>query len=541
MLKKIWKKVKYLMTMVGAELAEAQEGGGLVLSADLEGNLNLLQERLGKSPDIIIRRLRLDLEQKTMAAIVYIEGLTDEKIINEHILHPLMKAKGPVKGIKDHEKILERLMAQVITVGGVQKTVKIEQIVSLVLAGDTAFLLDGAVNALLLSTRGWQKRALEEPDTEVIIKGPRIGFVETLRVNTALLRREIGHPNLTFETLVVGKKTKTDVCLAYLQGLTDQRLVDEVKRRIRRINTDAILAAGFLEEFIEDAPFSPFATVTYTERPDVAAARILEGRVAIITDGTPAVNTVPALFVESFQNPDDYTFRPYYSTIIRWIRYLSFALSILSPAIYVSLATFHQELLPTTLLISMAAATEGTPLPTVLEAVGLGLVFELLREAGIRLPRPVGQAVSIVGALVIGEAVVSAGLISAPTVIVVALTAISSFITPAQVGVEALLRLSLTIIAGALGAFGVVLALLAVLVHLAALRSFGVPYLSPLAPLVPRDLKDVAIRAPLWTMLTRPEFIGGKDPQRQEFRLRPEVPAITQESKEDLRKRKDQE
>lgn len=539
MLKKIWKKVKYLMTMVGAELAEAQEGGGLVLSADLEGNLNLLQERLGKSPDIIIRRLRLDLEQKTMAAIVYIEGLTDEKIINEHILHPLMKAKGPVKGIKDHEKILERLMAQVITVGGVQKTVKIEQIVSLVLAGDTAFLLDGAVNALLLSTRGWQKRALEEPDTEVIIKGPRIGFVETLRVNTALLRREIGHPNLTFETLVVGKKTKTEVCLAYLQGLTDQKLVDEVKRRIRRINTDAILAAGFLEEFIEDAPLSPFPTVTYTERPDVAAAKILEGRVAIITDGTPAVNTVPALFIESFQNPDDYTFRPYYSTIIRWIRYLSFALSILLPGVYVSLATFHQELIPTTLLISMAAATEGTPLPTVLEAVGLGLVFEILREAGIRLPRPVGQAVSIVGALVIGEAVVSAGLISAPTVIVVALTAISSFVSPVQVGVAAFLRLSLTVIAGALGAFGIVLTFLAVLVHLASLRSFGVPYLSPLAPLVPRDLKDVAIRAPLWSMLTRPEFIGGKDPQRQEFQLRPEVPALTKESKEEIKEKDD--
>ena len=526
--------------MVGTELAEAQEGGELVLSADLEGNLNLLQERLGKSPDIIIRRFKLDQEYQAEAALIYVEGLTDEKVINEHILRPVMKAKGTVKGIKDQEKILERLMAQVITVGGVQKTAKIEQIVSLVLTGDTAFLLDGAVNALLLSTRGWQKRALEEPDTEVIIKGPRIGFVETLRVNTALLRREIGHPNLTFETLVVGKKTKTEVCLAYLQGLTDQKLVDEVKRRIRRINTDAILAAGFLEEFIEDAPLSPFSTVTYTERPDVAAAKILEGRVAIIIDGTPAVNTVPALFIESFQNPDDYTFRPYYSTIIRWIRYLSFALSILLPGAYVSLATFHQELIPTTLLISMAAATEGTPLPTVLEAVGLGLVFEILREAGIRLPRPIGQAVSIVGALVIGEAVVAAGLISAPTVIVVALTAIASFVSPVQVGVATILRLSLTVIAGALGAFGIILTLLAVLVHLASLRSFGVPYLSPLVPLVPRDLKDAAIRAPLWSMLTRPEFIGGKDPQRQEFQLRPGVPALTKESKEEIKKEDDQ-
>ncbi|HHU51191.1 MAG TPA: spore germination protein [Firmicutes bacterium] len=537
MFKKIWRKAKYFMTIAGTEQAEEDGEEGMSLSPVLGENLHSLRQRLGKSSDIIMRRIILNLERKVEAAVVYVEGLADEKVINDHILSPLLKVKGT--GKKDSVKILEYLADEVITVGGVRRTGNIDRLVSLVLAGDTLFLLDGSARALLLSTRGWEKRALQEPDTEIIIKGPRIGFVETLRVNTALLRREIGHPDLTLESLEVGAKTKTEVCIAYLQGLTDQRLVDEVKRRIRRINTDAILAAGFLEEFIEDAPLSPFATVTYTERPDVAAAKILEGRVAIFTDGTPVVNTVPALFIESFQSPDDYTFRFYYSTIIRWIRYLSFALSILSPAIYVSLATFHQELLPTTLLISMAAATEGTPLPTVLEAVGLGLVFELLREAGIRLPRPIGQAVSIVGALVIGEAVVSAGLISAPTVIVVALTAISSFVAPVQVGVAALLRLGLTVIAGLLGAFGIVLALLVVLVHLASLRSFGVPFLSPVAPLVPRDLKDVVVRAPLWAMLTRPKFIG-RDPQRQSFDLRPAPPGITEQKKDSREKEGDQ-
>lgn len=540
MFKKIWRKAKYFMTMVGTEQAEGDGEEEARLSPVLGENLHSLRQRLGNSSDIVMRRIILNLERKIEAAVVYVEGLADEKIINDHILCPLLNVQGPTKGRKDSTKILEYLADEVITVGGVRSTGNIDRLVSLVLAGDTVFLLDGSDRALLLSTRGWQKRALQEPDTEVIIKGPRIGFVETLRVNTALLRREIGHPNLTLESLEVGAKTKTEVCIAYLQGLTDQRLVDEVKRRIRRINTDAILAAGFLEEFIEDAPLSPFATVTYTERPDVAAAKILEGRVAIFIDGTPVVNTVPALFIESFQSPDDYTFRFYYSTIIRWVRYLSFVLSILSPAIYVSLATYHQELLPTTLLISMAAATEGTPLPTVLEAVGLGLVFELLREAGIRLPRPIGQAVSIVGALVIGEAVVSAGLISAPTVIVVALTAISSFVAPVQVGVAALLRLGLTIIAGILGAFGIVLVLLGVLVHLASLRSFGVPFLSPVAPLVPRDLKDVVIRAPLWAMLTRPEFIGRRDPQRKSFDLRPALPDLTEQGDDSQKKEGDQ-
>jgi len=521
--------------MIGTEVQDEAEEKKVVLTSNLEENIRMLSARLGRSPDINIRRLKLGSKKKLGAVVIFVDGLIDQQLISDHILGPLMRCKvfPDEKGTIKTGKILELVKDQVITVGGVKEDSKPEDVVCQVLSGDTALLVEGVAQALVLSTKGWQKRAIEEPDIEVIVKGPRDGFVETLRTNTALLRRRIRHPNLTFECLEVGKKTRTEVCLAYLRGLTNPKLVEEVKRRLRRINTDAILAGGFLEEFIEDAPLSPFPTVAYTERPDVAAAKIIEGRVAILIDGTPAVNTVPALFIESFQNPDDYNYRPYYTTVVRWVRYVAFFLSVLSPAIYVALTTFHQELIPTSLLISMAAASEGTPLPTVLEAVGLGLVFELLREAGIRLPRPIGQTVSIVGALVIGDAVVTAGLVSATSVIVVALTAISSFVVPVQVGVAVLLRLSLTIVAGALGAFGVVIVLLAVLVHLASLRSFGVPYLSPLAPLVPRDLKDVLIRAPLWTMVTRPQFIGGGDPQRQEFRLRPEVPRDVNEKKGD--------
>ena len=214
--------------------------------------------------------------------------------------------------------------------------------------------------------------------------------------------------------------------------------MQEVKRRLERIKTDGILNAGYIEQYIEDAPFSPFMTVGYTERPDVAAARILEGRVAILTEGTPVVNTVPFLFVESFQSPDDYNFPLYFTTLTRWFRYIAFAGSVLSPGMFVALTTFHQELLPTPLLISMAAAMERTPLPAVGEALVMGLIFEILREAGIRLPKAVGQAVSIVGALVIGEASVQAGFIGAPVVIVVAFTAISSFAVPKQFDVGAL-------------------------------------------------------------------------------------------------------
>lgn len=505
------------------------------LTNDLSRNLALAGEKLGKSTDIIFRRFTLYLPKEVKAAVIFIDGLVDKTVINEHILRPLMVVGGKGREKTGNTQMEVRgnalglVETSLLTAGEVKKAVTVSDVVDAALSGDTALLIDGAAEALIINSRGWEKRAIEEPDTEVVVRGPREGFVETMRTNTALLRRRIGHPNLTFDVVRLGRKSKTDITIAYLQGIAEDRLVEEVKRRLKRIDTDAILLSGYLEEFIEDAPFSPFPTIAYSERPDVVASKILEGRVAIIIEGSPVVLTVPTLFIESFQNPDDYGFRPYFSSLIRWIRYLAFFLSILSPALYVALATFHQELIPTPLLISMAAATEGTPFPAVVELIVMGIVFEILREAGIRLPRPIGQAISIVGALVIGEAAVSAGLIGAPTVIVIALTAISSFVSPTQVGVSALLRLGLTILAGALGLFGIMIGLLTVLVHLTTLRSFGAPYLAPVAPQLLPDLKDVAVRVPLWAMFTRPRSISRQDPVRQEFRLRPGPPEETGE------------
>ncbi|HEX2952583.1 MAG TPA: spore germination protein [Bacillota bacterium] len=398
------------------------------------------------------------------------------------------------------------------------------KVIEAIMAGDTALIFNKEKTAVIISTKGWEKRSVSEPTTEMVVKGPHDGFVESIRTNTALLRRRIGHPSLTFESFIIGRKSKTDINIGYIKGIANEKIVAEVKRRIKRINIDGILSAGFVEQLIEDAPLSPFLTVGYTERPDVCAARLLEGRIAIFVDGTPVVNTVPNLFIESFQSPDDYNFRPFYSTFVRWGRYLAFLLSILSPAIYVALSTFHHELIPTPLLITMAASTEGTPFPALIEAIGMGIIFEILREAGIRQPRPIGQAVSIVGALVIGQATVSAGLVGAPIVITVALTAIASFVTPKQAEVTAFLRLTLTVLAGFLGAYGIIAGLIIILIHMASLRSFGVPYLSPIMPLTPGDLKDVAVRVPIWAMFKRPRLIGWHDPVRQEFRLMPHPP-----------------
>ena len=525
-----WKRLRFLGSKRDTEPKEPS-----ISISGLSGNLELdqrsLEERLGSSPDLIARRFIVGANQPVEAMIVFAEGLIDKAVIQDHILRPLMSSSqneknglniGGIGWIKEH----------LLTISDLKEQQKIDDLVDAVLGGDTVLLIEGNTNALTLNTRGWEKRGIQEPDTEVIIKGPREGFVETMGTNTAMLRRKLGHPSLTFYAMRIGRKSKTDVSIAYLKGIANDKIVEEVKKRLERIDTDGILAAGFVEQYIEDAPYSPFSTVGYSERPDVVAAKLLEGRIAIFINGTPVVNTVPMLFVESFQSPDDYNFRPFYATIIRWFRYIAYSLSVILPAFYVALTTFHQELIPTELLLTMAAAMEGAPFPAVFEALGMGFIFEVLREAGIRLPRPIGQAVSIVGALVIGEATVAAGLVGAPVVIVVAFTAIASFVVPTQTEVGAILRFSLTVLAGVLGAYGIIGGVLLILVHMVALRSFGVPYLSPIAPLTLIDLKDVLIRAPIWAMFSRPRVIGWQNPVRQKLRIRPELPPGGKESDE---------
>jgi spore germination protein KA len=286
-----------------------------------------------------------------------------------------------------------------------------------------------------------------------------------------------------------------------------------------------VLESGYLEEFIEDNPYSPFPQVVHTERPDRVTASLLEGRVAILTDGTPFALIVPAEFITLMQSPEDYYERYMVATAIRWLRYIGFAMSLLLPSLYIAITTFHQEMIPTRLLISLAAAREGVPFPALVEALMMEFTFEALREAGIRLPRAVGQAVSIVGALVIGQAAVQAGIVSPLMVIVVAITGIASFMNPAfNIALTMrLMRFPLMLLAATLGLFGVMVGILAILIHLAGLRSFGVPYLSSLAPLHTKDLKDVAVRAPWWAMDNRPAETAKLNRRRQSRGQKPSI------------------
>ncbi|NLY74866.1 MAG: spore germination protein [Firmicutes bacterium] len=519
LLRRLKREIAKIKMEFAREEFNSQSAG---LAATLAANLDAIRRELNNSSDLIIRRFNLGGSYQDLGAIIYIDGLVDKNQVERSILRPLMLMKAPSSGRPDGDDRLADIELGLITVGEIKRECRLTQVIEAVLSGKTVLLIDGSQKALVIATPGWEKRSVNQPDSEVIVKGPRDGFVETLRTNTALLRRKLGDPRLALETLQVGTRTKTEICIAYLKDIADPKLIKEIKQRINRINTDGIFSAGALEEFLEDASLSFFATMGYTERPDVVCSKLLEGRAAVFIDGTPVVLTAPFLFIENFQSPDDYTFKLFFGSMIRWVRYTAFLISILLPAVYVALVSFHQEMIPTQLLITTAAAIEGTPFPVVIEALVMGLVFEILREAGIRLPRPIGQTVSIIGALVIGEATVSAGLVGAPLIIVVAFTAITSFVTPTLVQEGTLIRFALTILSGFLGAFGITIGLLAILIHMASLRSFGVPYLSPITPMNLRDLsQDVLIRAPWWAMFTRPKVIGGQNRARQDFYSQP--------------------
>ncbi|MEN6462093.1 MAG: spore germination protein [Syntrophomonas sp.] len=487
------------------------------LAKVLDNNLTNIRNILGQSSDVIIHKMKLGPEKTLDAAIIYIDGLVDKNLVNQDILRPLMFHLPMVENIAEMNSgdLMQLIKTSVLTVGDITSEQSTANLTDTILSGNTVVLLDGVNEAIVINLRGWEARSIEEAKNEMGIRGPRTSFVETLRTNTAMLRRIIRDPNLTFESSQIGQRSKTDVVIVYIKGVTPDSLIEEVRQRLRRINTDAILDVGYIEQFIEDSPISLFPTVANTERPDVAAARILEGRAAIIMDGSPFALTVPMLYMESFQNPEDYYARPYFTNLVRWLRFLSFELSIYLPAGYVALMSFHQELIPTPLLITVSAAREGLPLPVVFEALLMLILFEILREAGLRMPRSLGQAVSIVGALVIGQAAVSAGLVGAPMVVVLATTAIASFTVPSQADVGAVLRLLMVLIAGFIGVFGIVILSLELLSFMASMRSFGTPYFSPIMPLNFADLKDTLIRAPLWTMDNRPQTLNPSDSKRQ--------------------------
>ncbi len=515
LIKHFQKKIRYARQVKALQHEETTESEKDnehedMLDDELSQNIAKIKAMLGNSSDLKIHSFRIGSKAALSGALVFIDGLVNNTTITNTILRPLMNWDNALPA---KSQLFEVLRQEVLCSGELMAVQSVQLIVESCLSGDTAILADGCTDAIVVSTKGWDRRNVTEPQSETVVKGPREGFTENLRTNTSLIRRKISSSQLRVDHLIVGRKTRTNVCLLYLDNVADPNVIREVRRRIAKLDVDSILESGYIEEYIEDAPFSPFATVGYSEKPDVVAGRILEGRIAIAVDGTPFVLTAPMLFIESFQTAEDYYTRPLYASFTRLLRIIAFFITLFAPAVYIALTAFHQEFIPTTLLFTIANARKGTPFPAYIEALIMVFAYELLREAGIRLPRPVGQAISIVGALIMGDAAVNAGLVSASMVITIAMTAVAAFLIPNQNEASTILRIIMIALAAFAGFYGVAIGFLAILIHLATLTSFGVAYFDGFS--IQTNLQDSVVRMPLWTMLRRPRGIAYGDTARR--------------------------
>jgi len=495
------------------------------LTTSLTDNLNKFKAIFTNCSDIIFREFVFAQNEDIKVALVYVEGMVDRALVGDLIMKALaLEIPMAVSGKKiEKSRAIEFIKERGLCTNQIKETNLMSDIISGILSGDTVIIVEGHSTAIISGARTLEFRPIVESQTEVTIRGSREAFIETMSMNIAMLRRKIKTPNLKFEKYRLGEVTNTEVVIAYIEGIVNEKIVAEVKTRLRRIKIDAILESGYIEELIEDAPFSPFPTINHTEKPDKVAAQLLEGRVAIMIDGTPNVLTVPNLFIEYLQFEDDYYGRYIFSSAVRILRYFALVISLVLPSFYVAVMSFHHELIPTTLLLSISSQRETVPFPILVEVLAMELTFEILREAGIRLPTTIGQAVSIVGALVIGQAAFQAGFVTAATVIVVAATGIASFVFLYSFSQSfRLLRFPLLLFSATLGLFGMVSGLAILGIHLVSLRSFGIPYLSPLVPTTVADLKDSVIRSPWWKMGTRPRLIGKMNLQRQKPGQKPD-------------------
>lgn len=480
-----------------------------VLTQDMEW----LQNRYVRCSDLVYRQFTVGGRQERQAAVFYFDGMTSSKVVHDNILQPLLLDAELVQYDAENDQNLKNYFSYVkqhlLPAGEITIIDDLEQGSQAMMNGDVLLLLDGCLQAFVVDAKGFPHRSVDSSQNEMVLRGPQEAFTEALRVNTALIRRRLRTNQLKFEEKTLGRFTQTQISIVYLEGVANDNIIAEVHRRLDNLkDVDSILDASCIEQYIEDAPFSIFPQMQYTERPDKVAASLLEGRIALIVDGSPEVLLLPLMFVQLLQSPEDYYNRIAPGTFMRWIRYMGLLIAITFPSLYVAITSYHPEMLPLNLLLSIAAAREGVPFPAFVEALIMELAFELLREASIRLPGAIGNTIGIVGALVIGDAAVSAHLVAPQMVIVVAITAIGSFTVPSM---EAsypirLLRFPLMLLAAAFGLYGVMLGLLAILVHLVHLRSFGFPYLEPLAPLKLNELWDVFFRAPRWQMMLRPQF-----------------------------------
>lgn len=482
------------------------------IEKDLNKNEANLRNIFKNADDIVFRKIEGGQNQKINMLLVYVDGMTTKESISEYAVQNLMMNLNleNLEKSPDNE-ILNAVSKTNIAILEVKALLTLEECVDKMLSGETVLLIDTCTKGIMLSSRGWPMRGVQEPAAETLIRGARDGFNETMKVNITLIRRRIRDPKLKVKYTQVGSRSKTDMAIMYIEDLVNKTVLDTVEKRIKNIDIEAILESSYIEEMIEDDSYSLFPQIENTERPDAAASALLEGRVVIAVDNTPTVLIAPAIFVSFMQSSEDYYERWLPSCITRMIRYVALPIVMLLPALYVAVTQFHPNMLPTQLALYVAASRANVPFPPYFEALLMELVIELVREASMRITTPVGSTIGLVGGLVIGQSSVEAGLITPLAVIIVALTAIASFTIPSYNFSTTLrmIRFAFILLAAIFGLFGISIGLSVLIIHLCTLKSCGIPYMSPLSSFIENrsDLKDTIIRPRIKNMVRKPKYL----------------------------------
>lgn len=478
------------------------------LGTKLPDNVKLLKDIL-PAEDVLVYTFRT-ADGKSCAA-VYTDGITDKESLGELAAKPLTLAKAP-KSREEAKKLLY--------FPEMKDADDAESAASEILAGNPALLIDGIAGAVVLGTKKIAVRAVTEPQTAITVKGPREGFIEDIKTNMGLVRRRIKSPALRLDTQEVGKYSKTVVSVVYLEGITDARIVEEIKERIAAVEIDGVPDSSYIAQFLAKKPYSLFKQVGTTEKPDVFCAKLLEGRAGVLVDGSPIALTLPYMLSEDFQSAQDYFVSPYRATITRLLRLAAVCIALFLPAFYVAAQLFKLQLLPFALLMTISGGIQGIPLSPGLELFFLLVVLEILIEASVRMPKYVALALSVIGALVLGDTAVKAGLVSSPAIIIVALSGIAAYTVPDLTGTLSVVRIAFVIVAGSIGTYGILLLTALILYYLLSSDGYGTPLLAPFSPLIRRDLKDSLLKTDIYSLRSRPAVFRGKNKTRLKVRNR---------------------
>ncbi len=472
------------------------------ISGDIYSDIKTFREIFKNDATLRIKHISARKTVPFDAALIYIDGMVDSTQLNEAVIEPLLEMDIQ----NSYNNLAEYVEKQLIFARDVKVKTEISQILEGILYGEALLLIDNSYDALMLDVKGFRTRGINEPENERITEGPREGFEEAALLNLAMLRRKLQTPDLCIELNRVGNRTNTAVFVCYLGTLVNPKTLQKIKKSLKSINIDGVLDTNYIIEQISPHPFSLFKTAGKTERPDVVAARLLEGRIAIIVDGTPMVMTLPYLFCENFQSDEDYYQTFWVGSFGRIMRYFCFALSIFVPALFVAITTLHPEFLPTSFLITVMQQRTAVPFSIVAETLGMILIFEILKETGVRMPQNIGPALSIVGGLVVGQAAVEAKIISAPTLIVVALSGIAGLMLPRLRAAVFYFRISFVILAALWGLYGLFSGVILMVMHIISLKSYETDYTLTLNRINMQSFKDSFWRAPWRLMKTRPLF-----------------------------------